>query len=38
MNKTVSDGVRGGAGEYWDSKAESSRICLETVGKIVDEL
>lgn len=38
MIKTVSDGVRGGADEYWRTKAESSRLCLDIVDKIVDEL
>lgn len=36
--KTVSDGVRGGASEYWSEKDWTARSCLDIVGQIIDEL
>lgn len=36
--KTVSDGVRGGASEYWSEKDQTARTCLDIVAQIIDEL
>lgn len=36
--KTVSDGVRGGASEYWSEKDQTARSCLDIVDQIIDEL
>ena len=36
--KTVSDGVRGGASEYWAEKDRTATSCLDIVGQIIDEL
>lgn len=36
--KTVSDGVRGGASEYWSEKDRTARSCLDIVDQIIDEL
>ncbi len=36
--KTVSDGVRGGASEYWDEKDRTARACLDILDQIIDEL
>jgi adenosylhomocysteine nucleosidase len=36
--KTVSDGVRGGAEEYWRMKNQTALACLDVVDGIIDEL
>ena len=38
MVKTVSDGVRGGAAEYWNEKDRTARACLDIVDRLIDEL
>ena len=38
MVKTVSDGVRGGASEYWAEKDRTARSCLDIVDRIIGEL